>query len=159
MGDESLIILQKEIAVLEQLLTAKKQELKEAQAADSESGNTSLDASFEMNNQSPPEMKISLFRFLFKGREDIYARRFENSKTGISGYQPVCRNEWLRGICSKPKVKCGNCEQRSFEAVTDEAIRNHLTGFTPAKRRIWKFDSPSHAKSSKGEKPQRIFGS
>ena len=127
MDDESLKILQREIAELEQLLAAKKQEFKGAQVADSESRNSSRNASLEVNNQSLPEIKIALFRSLFKGREDIYAKRFENSKTGISGYQPVCRNEWIKGICEKPKVKCGKCKQRSFEAITDETIRNHLT--------------------------------
>jgi len=45
MGDVSLIILQKEIAELEQLLATKKQALKEAQAADSESRSSFLGAS------------------------------------------------------------------------------------------------------------------
>ncbi len=34
--------------------------------------------------------KINLFRDLFKGREDVYPKRFLNSKTGKSGYAPVC---------------------------------------------------------------------
>jgi len=141
MGDATLIVLQKEIAELEQLLATKKQELIDAQAADSESRSSSLDVSLEVNNHSPPEIKIALFRSLFKGREDIYARRFENHKTGISGYQPVCKNEWLKGVCEKPKIKCGNCGQRLFETLTGETIRNHLTGFTPAKKG-WKNPVP-----------------
>jgi len=64
MGDATLIILQKEIAKLEQLLASKKQELKDAQAADSESRSSSLDASLEVNNHSPPEIKIALFLLL-----------------------------------------------------------------------------------------------
>jgi hypothetical protein len=32
------------------------------------------------------------------------------------------------GICEKPKTSCGSCTQRSFEPITDEVIRNHLTG-------------------------------
>lgn len=56
-----------------------------------------------INNQSPQEDKIRLFRSLFKGREDVFPRRFENSKTGKSGYAPVCRNEWNALICQKPK--------------------------------------------------------
>ena len=31
----------------------------------------------EINNHSPPEVKIALFRSLFRGREDVYAKRFE----------------------------------------------------------------------------------
>lgn len=41
-----------------------------------------------------PQQKISLFRSLFKGREDVFARRWHSIKTGKSGYQPVCMNEW-----------------------------------------------------------------
>ena len=40
-----------------------------------------------VNNHSPPAAKIALFRSLFRGREDIYPRRFESLRTGKSGYQ------------------------------------------------------------------------
>lgn len=46
--------------------------------------------------------KIALFRSLFKGRNDVYPKRFESRKTGKSGYQPVCANEWIPGVCQKP---------------------------------------------------------
>ena len=52
-----------------------------------------------VTNYSSQEDKIALFRSLFRGREDVYPRRFESLKTGKKGYQPVCRNEWVRGIC------------------------------------------------------------
>ena len=86
------------------------------------------------NNQSSPEEKIQLFRFLFKGREDVFPRRFENSKTGKSGYSPVCRNEWAAGICLKPKISCQDCNHRAFVPVDDEIIRNHLKGIDPGDR-------------------------
>jgi hypothetical protein len=59
-----------------------------------------------VDHQSSAEAKITLFRSLFRGREDVYPRRFENRRTGKSGYQPACANEWARGLCEKPKVKC-----------------------------------------------------
>src|SRR6516165_6225921 len=37
--------------------------------------------------------KINLFRSLFRGREDVFPRRWENSKSGKSGYAPACHNE------------------------------------------------------------------
>jgi hypothetical protein len=40
-------------------------------------------------NHSPPVDKIRLFRSLFRGREDVYPRRFESRKTGRSGYAPA----------------------------------------------------------------------
>jgi len=45
-----------------------------------------------INNHSPPEAKIALFRALFRGREDVYPRRFESRKMGKVGYQPTCAN-------------------------------------------------------------------
>jgi hypothetical protein len=44
-------------------------------------------------NQISQDEKIAIFRSLFRGREDIYPRRFESLKTGKAGYQPVCQNE------------------------------------------------------------------
>jgi hypothetical protein len=141
MNEETLLQLQREIAELEQLLAVKKHLLEEAQLEVSiptpnlicKSENSQSDLTKVINNNSTPEEKITLFRSLFKGREDVYAKRFESKKTGKSGYQPVCRNEWVRGLCEKPKINCGNCTQRLFEPVTDTVIRNHLEGFSPAK--------------------------
>lgn len=72
--------------------------------------------------------KITLFRSLFRGREDVFPRRWQNSKTGKSGYSPVCRNEWVRGICEKPRVKCGECPHQAFVPVGDDVIKCHLHG-------------------------------
>jgi superfamily II DNA or RNA helicase len=72
--------------------------------------------------------KIKLFRSLFRGREDVFPRRWQNTKSGKSGYSPVCRNEWVRGICEKPRVKCGECPHQAFVPVTDDVIRCHLQG-------------------------------
>ena len=87
-----------------------------------------------VTNQSSHEEKIALFRSLFRGREDVYPRRFESMKTGKKGYQPVCRNEWVSGICEKPKIRCENCAHREFLPITDIVVRNHLQGFDPQDR-------------------------
>ena len=81
-----------------------------------------------VHHRSSPEAKIALFRSLFRGRDDVYPRRFESRKTGKSGYQPACANEWARGLCEKPKIKCAACPQRRFLPITDEVIRWHLAG-------------------------------
>lgn len=78
--------------------------------------------------QSSAEEKIALFASLFKGRADVFARRFENRRTGRSGYAPACANEWLPGICEKPRVKCVRCPHRAFIPVGDSVIRQHLLG-------------------------------
>jgi len=85
-------------------------------------------------NDSSEEDKITLFRTLFRGREDVYPRRFESAKTGKSGYQPACQNEWVRELCKKPKIKCKNCDNHSYLPVTNDVIRNHLMGIDPSAR-------------------------
>ena len=81
-----------------------------------------------VSDLSSPEEKIALFRSLFRGREDVYPRRFESLKTGRSGYHPACANEWMRPICRKPKGKCMDCDHRAFLPVTDATVRDHLLG-------------------------------
>jgi superfamily II DNA or RNA helicase len=74
-----------------------------------------------------PDAKIALFRRLFRGREDVYPQRWESAK-GTSGWSPACSNEWRPGVCHKPRVKCGDCQQRQLLAVTDQLIYDHLAG-------------------------------
>jgi len=81
-----------------------------------------------VTNTSPAEVKIALIRRLFKGREDIYARRWESPKVGKSGYQPACRNEWASGLCDKRRVKCADCSNREFLPLTDSVLRSHFAG-------------------------------
>ena len=83
---------------------------------------------------SSPLEKVRLFGSLFRGREDVYARRFESMKTGRSGYQPVCTNEWIPGVCEKPRIKCANCNHRQFQPFSEEVIRYHLMGKEPSER-------------------------
>lgn len=81
-----------------------------------------------VNQHSSAEEKIALFRSLFRGRDDVYPRRFESRKTGRGGYSPACGNEWVRGICEKPKIKCSECPHQRFLPVADDVIRWHLSG-------------------------------
>ena len=81
-----------------------------------------------IENRSPAEEKIALFRALFRGRPDVYARRFVSRKTGKAGYSPACGNEWVRGICEKPRIKCSACARRLLLPLNDEAVRWHLSG-------------------------------
>lgn len=72
--------------------------------------------------------KIALFRNFFKGRDDVFARRWFNKATEKGGYQPVCINEWRRGICDKKKHKCAECPNRNFATLTNQDIYRHLEG-------------------------------
>jgi hypothetical protein len=81
-----------------------------------------------VTNGSPAADKIALFRKLFAGRTDVLPVRWENPKSGRTGYAPACANEWVRGVCGKPQVRCGECPNQSFIPVTDEVIEAHLRG-------------------------------
>jgi len=72
--------------------------------------------------------KIALFRNLFRGRLDVFPRRWENVHTGKSGWAPACANEWVRGVCEKPRVRCGECPSQAFLPLDDAAILGHLQG-------------------------------
>jgi superfamily II DNA or RNA helicase len=81
-----------------------------------------------INNKSANRQKISLFRSLFRGREDVYPKLWVSKKSGKQGYSPVCENEWARGLCRKPAVRCGDCENRKLSPLNDEVIQQHLDG-------------------------------
>lgn len=72
--------------------------------------------------------KIAFFRSLFAGREDVFARRWYSKTTGKSGYQPVCENEWVPGLCDKKTYKCADCPNRQLHPLDYEAIFAHLAG-------------------------------
>ena len=54
------------------------------------------------------EEKVSVFRNLFKGREDVFARRWYSRTSGKSGYQPVCRNEWDSNCVTRKSISAQN---------------------------------------------------
>lgn len=85
-------------------------------------------AAAPVTNASAPAAKIALIRSLFRGRDDVFPRRWESAKTGKAGYAPACSNEWVRGVCGKPKVKCADCPHQAFLTVTDAVIDGHLRG-------------------------------
>lgn len=81
-----------------------------------------------INKYSSTTEKILLYRSLFCGREDVFARRWYSKTTEKSGYQPVCENEWADGLCDKRKYKCSVCPNRKLSPITDENIYKHLEG-------------------------------
>lgn len=87
-----------------------------------------------ISGDSFTSQKIKLFRSLFRGREDLFALRWESAKTGKSGYQPVCKNDWIRGLCRKPEIKCGECAAREFSPLIENIILRHLFGLEPTAR-------------------------
>jgi hypothetical protein len=81
-----------------------------------------------IHHRSSVDDKIGLFMSLFRGRDDVYAKRYHNPKNGAEGYVPVCRNEWVYGVCDKKKQKCGVCPNRSFVPFSRDVAYNHLSG-------------------------------
>ena len=75
-----------------------------------------------------PDEKIALFSSFFKGRTDVFARRWFSRTTGKGGYQPVCTNEWRRGVCDKKRYKCPDCPNRNLAPLTSREIYRHLEG-------------------------------
>lgn len=82
------------------------------------------------------EEKVALFRNLFQGREDVFARRWFSPTTGKSGYQPVCAREWNREYCDKKKFKCAECPNREFQPLGYDDIYRHLEGKDPNGRDV-----------------------
>lgn len=80
--------------------------------------------------------KVTLFRSVFRGREDVFARRWYSVSSGKSGYQPVCENEWRSDLCNKKKYKCSECPHRRLASLTDRDISNHLIGNDPNGRDV-----------------------
>jgi len=73
------------------------------------------------------EKKIKLFKSLFKGRTDVFPKRWE-SRNGKSGYSPSCDNEWKPSLCGKPKTKCSQCNNRLLTPLNDQVLYDHLSG-------------------------------
>jgi superfamily II DNA or RNA helicase len=75
------------------------------------------------------EGRVALYTSLFRGRSDVFATRWESTKSpGKTGWAPRCLNEWRPGVCAKPKVKCADCGNRRFVAWSDAEARRHLEG-------------------------------
>lgn len=80
--------------------------------------------------------KKECFLSVFRGREELYARKYYSTKTGKSGYTPVCKNEWAQGLCDKRKYKCADCPNRAFVSLNYEAVKAHLRGNDPLCRDV-----------------------
>ena len=82
------------------------------------------------SNILAPDAKVKIFRRLFHGRDDVYPIRWESQQSGKAGYSPACANEWRRGVCEKPRIKCSECEHSVYIPVTEHTITRHLKGET-----------------------------
>ena len=120
---QRLTALDAERAALGDALAALEQEL-----ASAKHSRSSLSVDAPITSKSSVADKVALFRKLFAGRPDIFPARWENRKTGRSGYSPACANEWVKGICGKPKIKCAECPHQAFIPASDDIFDQHLRG-------------------------------
>ncbi len=79
-----------------------------------------------VTNDSRPAVKVSLFKDLFRGRDDVYAARWEG-RSGKTGYSPAGIREWDQAPSS------GRGPKKSFRitklfSLSEEVIREHLLG-------------------------------
>jgi len=75
--------------------------------------------------------KITLFRSLFKGREDVYPKQWVSKNGDRKGYMPACASDGVYSLCGKrktPRVRCSDCKHQSYVPVTDEVLKEHLQG-------------------------------
>jgi hypothetical protein len=82
----------------------------------------------QVGSLSDNQAKITVFRSLFRGRDDVYAERWR-MKDGTWGYRPAGKKNWQAVLASRPEDhKKVDRETRTLYALTDEVIRQHLTG-------------------------------
>jgi hypothetical protein len=74
------------------------------------------------------EQRIALFRSLFRGREDVYAIRWENAD-GRSGYMPKADRDWKSYLSATAEDrKKVDRLTRTYRPLTDDVVRAHLVG-------------------------------
>jgi hypothetical protein len=72
--------------------------------------------------------KLRLFRDLFRGREDVYAVRWENPD-GRKGYTPKSERDWKAYYAAKPEDRPRvDRETRKYSSLTDDVVQAHLKG-------------------------------
>jgi len=86
--------------------------------------NTSAESNFteaKVTSKSTPDDKVKLFRNLFRGRDDVYAVRWEG-RNGKAGYSPAYHRIWGESYRSGPE------KPKEYFPLTDQVIHDHLTG-------------------------------
>ena len=71
-----------------------------------------------VDQRSAGPAKVSLFRSLFAGRDDVYALRWENGRRRTSGWIPAVKGGWANA--RKPG--------REYLPLSDQVIVDHLAG-------------------------------
>lgn len=81
---------------------------------------------------------VKVFFARFHGREDVYAKRYENPEKETSAYYRQCENFWS-SVCPKTarvKFSCQNCSYQKDRSLTPSDIWKHLNGLDPFARDV-----------------------
>ncbi len=125
--DEEIDLIRKRLRQLEAEqsgLRSRLAALEESEPSSTEHGSPASPITID----STVSEKVALFRSFFAGREDVFPKRWENTRSGRSGYAPACSHEWEPHVCGKPRIKCGDCPNQAFIPVTAETVDGHLRG-------------------------------
>ncbi len=68
---------------------------------------------------SPTQDKLALYADRFRARSDVHAVRWDNSRTGASGWMPAVSGGWRKGMDRR---------SASHLPLTGQVIRSHLVG-------------------------------
>ena len=68
---------------------------------------------------SSPRAKVDFFASMFAARSDVYAVRWENARTGRSGWMPAVRGGWRKGVAAG---------SREYLPLTADLLASHLSG-------------------------------
>ena len=72
-----------------------------------------------VDDGSAPQEKVAFYAALFAARTDVYAIRFDNPRTGKSGWVPAVRGGWRKGT---------RHEDRDYLPLTPAVLAAHLKG-------------------------------
>ena len=73
--------------------------------------------------------RVALFRSFFRGREDVYARRWQSADGSRAGYMPASLKDWDAINRSRPEDrKRVDQATRTLLPLTDTVIEGHLSG-------------------------------
>ncbi len=128
--DELLAAIDREQALIGRLGREREEALVRVRSLQAQLGTPGEDVDCGVS-PSPPSTageKVALFRSLFRGRDDVFPKLWVNPRTDRKGYAPACSNEWVRGVCEKPRVKCSECPNQAFISVSDQVVLDHLQG-------------------------------
>ena len=80
-----------------------------------------------MNPYSGKDEKLRLFRSLFRGREDVFAIRWEKGKK--NGYMPACQYDpYMYRLHKRKGGTLGDYEDKTYLPLTDHQLLKHFKG-------------------------------